>query len=141
VINISTKEIENIKSTVERAYIEGIHKTQDKETVLSGFHPDFTMFALNNNEISKISLNEWFPRIEELKNENVDLWKGDTKYKFHLIDHHANIAYVKLSVWKNNEYFSTDYMLLYKFDYGWRIVSKVFSFDREFQYQLIQSIS
>ena len=38
---------------------------------------------------------------------------------------HAAVA--KLDVYKGETHFSTDYMLLYRFDAGWRIVSKVFA--------------
>ncbi|NIV44636.1 hypothetical protein GWN49_07160, partial [Candidatus Bathyarchaeota archaeon] len=38
-----------------------------------------------------------------------------------------NAAVAKLDVYKGTTQFSTDYMLLYKFKEGWKIVSKIFT--------------
>ena len=32
---------EAIRQTIEKAYIEGIHTTQDESTIRGGFHKDF----------------------------------------------------------------------------------------------------
>ena len=116
-----------IKKVVEKAYIEGIHTTQDEETILSGFHPEFKMLVLSDDEMRKVSLEDWMPRIEAMKKSNPEMWKGETTYKWHMVDQHDYAAVIKIEVHKNGEYFATDYMLLYRFNEGWRIVSKVFA--------------
>jgi hypothetical protein len=121
------KEIQAIKHVVEEAYIEGIHKTQNMETIRSGFHPEFRMLVLSDNKMNKISLEEWMPRIEEMKKANPQMWAGETTYKWHLVDCCKTAAVIKIEVHKNGQYFSTDYMLLYKFSEGWKIVSKVYT--------------
>ena len=45
---------------------------------------------------------------------------------YELIDVTENAAIVKLQVYKDSKHFSTDYMLLYKYKDGWKIVSKIF---------------
>jgi len=50
------EEVQAIKRVVEKAYIEGIHTTQDEETVRSGFHPECRMLVLGDDEMSKVSL-------------------------------------------------------------------------------------
>jgi hypothetical protein len=121
------KEIQAIKEVIEEAYIEGIHKTQNMETIRSGFHPEFRMLVLSDNKMIKISLDEWMPRIEEMKKANPQMWAGETTYKWHLVDCCNTAAVIKIEVHKNGQYFSIDYMLLYKFSEGWKIVSKVFT--------------
>jgi hypothetical protein len=121
------KEVEAVKRVIEEAYMDGIHRTQDRETVESGFHRDFRMLVLNDDELQKVSLDEWFRRIEGMKAENPEMWKGESRHEFHLVDVVGKAAVAKLDVYKNDEYFSTDYMLLYRFGDGWRIVSKVFT--------------
>lgn len=37
----------------------------------------------------------------------------------------------KLNVYKGTTHFSTDYMLLYKFNDGWKIVSKIFTVPKD----------
>ena len=69
----------------------------------------------------------WLDRIETMKADNPELWSAKTTRNFVLIDVAGNAAVAKLDVHKGEVHFSTDYMLLYKFEEGWRIVSKVFS--------------
>jgi hypothetical protein len=44
-----------------------------------------------------------------------------------LVDVAAYAAVAKVQVYKGTTHFSTDYMLLYRFEEGWRIVSKIFA--------------
>jgi hypothetical protein len=121
------KGVEAVKRVIEEAYMDGIHRTQDRETVESGFHRDFRMLVLNDDELQKVSLDEWFDRIEGMKADNPEMWRGESRHEFHLVDVVGKAAVAKLDVYKNDEYFSTDYMLLYRFGDNWRIVSKVFT--------------
>jgi len=118
---------EAIKQVIEKAYIQGIHGNQDEETVKSGFHRDFAMLVLQDNKLEKVMVDEWLPRVEVMKKENPDLWEAETRHTFELVDIAGYAAVAKLEVYKGDTYFSTDYMLLYKFEEGWRIVSKIFT--------------
>jgi hypothetical protein len=120
-------EKEAIKRVIEKAYIEGIHETQDEQTVRSGFHPEFNMLVHQDDTILKVSVDEWLDRLEALKADNPDLWSAEPTYEFQLVDLAGNAAVAKLDVFRGEIHFSTDYMLLYKFTDGWKIVSKVFS--------------
>lgn len=118
---------EAIKQVIEKAYIQGIHGNQDEETVKSGFQQDFAMLVLRDNTLEKVTVDEWLARIETMKAENPDLWEAETRYAFELVDAAGYAAVAKLDVHKGVTHFSTDYMLLYRFEEGWRIVSKIFS--------------
>ncbi|MFC1565189.1 nuclear transport factor 2 family protein [candidate division KSB1 bacterium] len=59
--------------------------------------------------------------------DNPELWESNTTYKFIFVDATGNSAAAKIDVFKGEIHFSTDYMLLYKFNEGWRIVSKIFT--------------
>lgn len=124
---MSKDDIVAIKQVIEKAYIEGIHGTQDEATVKSGFHRDFAMLVLQDNAIKKVMVDDWLVRVEELKKESPDLWAAETRHTFEIVDVAGYAAVAKLEVYKGDTHFATDYMLLYKFEYGWRIVSKVFS--------------
>ncbi|MGD8306992.1 MAG: ThuA domain-containing protein [Ignavibacteria bacterium] len=125
---IMQKDFDAIKNVIETAYIEGIHTTQDEKTIRSGFHPDFEMLVLKENEIQKVDLQKWLPRVEQLKNENKELWEKVTSYDMLEISVKGNAASLKFDVYKGEKFFSTDFMLLYKFNEGWKIVSKIFTF-------------
>jgi hypothetical protein len=120
-------EEEAIKEVIEEAYIRGIHGNQDEKTVNSGFHQDFAMLVLQDDTIDKVTVDEWLDRIETMKADNPELWSAKTTHNFRLIDVTGYAAVAKLDVYKGATHFSTDYMLLYKFEDGWRIVSKIFA--------------
>jgi hypothetical protein len=118
---------ENIKKVIEESYIDGIHKTQDEKLIGKGFHKDFNMLVLQKNNIEKVDIEGWLKRIEKMKLDNPELWKAKTTCKFILVDVTGNSAVAKLEVYKGEIHFSTDYMLLYKFEEGWEIVSKIYN--------------
>lgn len=120
-------EKEAIKQVIEKAYIQGIYGNQDEETVKSGFHRDFAMLVLRDNALEKVMVDEWLARLEVMKTENPDLWEAETRHTFELVDVAGYAAVAKLEVYKGSTHFSTDYMLLYRFEQGWRIVSKIFA--------------
>lgn len=124
---IENLEKEAVKKVVEYAYIQGIHGNQDEKVVRSGFHPEFNMLVQQNDAIKKVTVDEWLENLKIMIAENPDLWKSKTTHQFEVIDVTGNAAMVKIQVYKGSKHFSTDYMLLYKFDEGWKIVSKIFN--------------
>jgi hypothetical protein len=116
-----------IREVIEEAYIAGIHGTQDEDTVRSGFHEDFAMLVLQDEALERVDVGEWLRRLEHMKADNPDLWSAETRHEFRLVDVSGYAGVAKLDVYKGDTHFSTDYMLLYKFEDGWSIVSKVFA--------------
>ena len=120
-------EKKGIKQVIEKAYIQGIHGNQAEETVKGGFHQDIAMLVRNDNALEKVRVDEWLARVEAMKRENPNLWKAETRHTFEFVDVARYAAVAKLEVYKGTTHFSTDYMLLYRFKEGWRIVSKIFA--------------
>lgn len=125
--NMAEQSNEDIKSVIDEAYIRGIHGNQDEDLIRSGFHEDFRMLVLANNEIEKVDIDDWLTRIESMKKDNPELWSAEATRRFKLINVDGYAAVAVLDVYRGETHFSTDYMLLYKFDEGWMIVSKIFS--------------
>lgn len=123
-------EAEAIKQVIEKAYIRGIHGDQNEEAIKSGFHQAFAMLVLQDDAVDRVSVDEWLARIETMKAENPELWNAETTHSFELVDVTRYAAVAKLDVYKGEVHFSTDYMLLYKFGDGWKIVSKIFAVPR-----------
>lgn len=119
--------VSKIEQAVKRGYIEGIHKYQDKEIVLEGFHEDFEMIVLSGGEIEKVNIDKWLDRVEGMKAQNPEMWQAETTCSFELLDSTRDTASVKIDVYKGNIHFSTDYMLLYNIGGEWKIVSKIYS--------------
>ena len=126
-LNMSNTEQDAIKQVIEKAYIQGIHTSQDEGEVKNGFHPDFAMLVLQKGKMEKVDVDLWLERVESMKADNPEMWKAETTYTFDLIDIAGPAAMAKLNVYKGTVHFSTDYMLLYKFEDSWKIVSKIFS--------------
>ena len=118
---------ESIRRVIEKAYIQGIHGNQDEQLVRSGFHEDFAMLVLRDDAIDKVTVDEWLARVEVMKLENPEMWAAETRYSVDLVDVSGYAAVAKLQVFKGEVHFSTDYMLLYRLEEGWRIVTKIFA--------------
>ncbi len=120
---VENEETAAIKEVLSKAYVKGIFVDRDIELVRSGFHPEFTMHVLNNGKIIKASLEMWLQRLEldGTKNKN----RIDHQFKF--IDIAKNAAIAKMEISENSKHLYTDYFCLYKFDDGWKIVSKIFA--------------
>ena len=120
-------EKEAVRQVIEEAYIRGIHGDQDETRVKSGFHQDFAMLVLQDNAIDKVTVDKWLEQVERMKADNPELWSAETTHGSAFLYVAGNAAAAKLNVYKGTTHFSTDYMLLYKFEDGWRIVSKTFT--------------
>jgi hypothetical protein len=114
-----------IKHVISTAYIEGIHNGGETENIRKGFHPTFTMLRMVNNEISPLPIEEWITSIEKSRKEN-PAPKPRAEGKFIEVDVTGNVAVVKLELYRESRKIFTDYLVLYKFTEGWRIVSKTF---------------
>jgi hypothetical protein len=85
------------------------------------------MLVLQEDTLNKVTVDEWLPRVEVMKRENPELWAAEVRHTFELVDVAGYAAVAKLEVYRGDIHFSTDYLLLYRFQEGWRIVSKIFS--------------
>ena len=124
---MNTGEVNEIKSTIEKAYIQGIHVTQKRDLIDSGFHSDFEMLVMNGKDLDKVTIDKWLVKIDIMKQEDPELWKSDNKAQIEILDLKGNVATARIILHKGKTYFSTDYMLLYKQGTSWKIVSKVFT--------------
>jgi hypothetical protein len=116
---------EAIKNVITTAYVEGIHNRGKTEDIRKGFHTTFNMLRLVDNEIKPFPIEEWIAAIEKAKKEN-SAPQPRTEGKFINVDITGNAAVVKLELYREGKKTFTDYLVLYKFAEGWRIVSKTF---------------
>jgi hypothetical protein len=115
----------DIKAVVTSAYIEGIQNRGNVDDIRKGFHPSFNMIRLINNEIKPLPIEEWITNLEKAKKENPAA-PAKTEGKFVNVDVTGNNAVVKLELYRESKKIFTDYLVLYKFNEGWRIVSKTY---------------
>ena len=116
-------ETEGVKNVVQEAYVQGVFVKRSEALVRSGFHPSFVMSVHAGDEIIQASLDMWLERLQL-----DDTPSGDgVRTLFDRVDVTQNTAAVKLQVWINDVHTYTDYIGLYKFDDGWKIVNKIFA--------------
>ncbi len=117
---------DEIRTVIEMAYVNGVHIEKDQEAIRRGFHPNFSMKVNRNDQVSVVALNSWILDIERSKDFANGGKPVKITHKFPLIDITGNTAMVKIEIYKNSKLTYTDYLSLYKFSDGWKIVSKVF---------------
>ena len=118
--NVSTDE-EEIQAVITSAYIEGVHLNRDTEAIRAGFHPEFVMTILDDGGVINATLDQWVERIAASSPQEHEI-----EWEFENIDVTGSAAFVKLAVFEDGTQIYTDYMGLYKFDDGWKIVNKIF---------------
>jgi hypothetical protein len=115
----------SIKQVVTSAYIDGIQNRGNIDDIRKGFHPSFTMLRLMNNEIKPLPIEDWISNIEKAKANNEPA-PAKAEGKFVNVDITGTAAVVKLDLFREGKKTFTDYLVLYKFAEGWKIVSKTY---------------
>lgn len=125
-------EKDAVKAVVESAYLNGIHNKQNTQDALKGFHPDFVMFTYKKGEMGKLGIKDWVEKIEKKKVlPEYNAKEFERPYKFKEVDVVGNVAVVKVELFKENNLTFTDYLSLYKFEDGWKIVTKVYNYHEQ----------
>lgn len=120
-----TSDEESIKQVITTSYIGGIQNQGSSEDIRKGFHPTFTMLRLIDNQVKPLPIEEWITNIEKSKASNEPV-PPKAEGKFVNIDITGNAAVVKLDLFRAGKKTFTDYLVLYKFNEGWKIVSKTY---------------
>ena len=123
------KEKKAIQNVIQTAYIDGIHNLGDIEDIRKGFHPGFNLLGVNNqNSLTKFPIYTWIESVEKRKAQNPDGRAEEEKItgKYKAIDVTSKAAQAEIELYRKDKKIFTDYLQLYKFEEGWRIVSKIY---------------
>lgn len=110
---------------INDAYINGVHAKPDPAAMRRGFHPDFRMLVLTDGKMSAVTLDEWASRVEKSA-ANPSAPRPAIKAEYPQVSISGNAASVRVEVYREGKHTFTDYLLLYKFADGWKIVSKAY---------------
>ncbi|MBU1371035.1 MAG: nuclear transport factor 2 family protein [Bacteroidetes bacterium] len=120
-------EKELIQTVIQTAYVEGIHNRAGIEKITAGFHPGFEMIGTRNGLLTKFPIYSWIESIQQaMANARTNANEAVVTAKFPLIDVSGDAAVAKVELFREGKQLFTDYLLLYKLDKGWRIVSKIY---------------
>ena len=121
------QEIKNVKNLVIKSYANGAFNKLDTVAMKNGFHPDFSIYSVDGEEISKYSISAWIAGVEKRKlASDFDPKKYAYEYKFLNIRVKGKTAHVEIEYSQKSKEVFRDFLLLLRFDSGWRIVSKVY---------------
>ena len=118
-------EKEAVQQVIQSAYVDGIHNRASVEQIREGFHPGFEMLGKRNDMLTKFPIYSWIESIEQATtSEETTAEKPTITAKYPLIDIAGDAAMAKVDLYRNEQHLFSDYLLLYKFEKGWKIVSK-----------------
>ena len=119
-------DVAMVKQTIKSAYVEGIHMNRDIPAIRKGFAPEFTMFALKDNKVSETSIDTWIGWIEEGIKKDPDRATPNITHKFTMVEVAGNAAAARIEIYKDGVHLFSDFMSLYQFEDGWKIVAKTY---------------
>lgn len=118
-----SKDADAIREVIQSAYIAGLHRNGSREDIRAGFHPSFVMSILREDgNVAKLDIEQWIgglPAPGEAPEATVTAEiphvtvVGDT-------------GTAQVEVYRDGAHVFTDFMGLYRFPEGWRIVNKIF---------------
>lgn len=129
VLTAQENQKEIIKETIQTSYVEGLQNEGDASKIDAGFHPGFYLLGIDKEDAMwKYSIKDWKNKAVQKRKEGVFPLVGNNKVsvKFLNVDITGNAAMVKLEYYIGEKLTFVDYISLYKFESGWKIVSKIF---------------
>jgi hypothetical protein len=123
-----TNDEEVIKNLILTAYVDGLQNLGDLDATREGFYPGFELLVFRNNMISKFPIYNWITYKEIGKAKQTEPLKEEelTTCDFEFVDITGTAAVAKIHLNKGGKKTYTDYLSLYKFEDGWKIVSKIY---------------
>ena len=116
-----------IKEVVDRAYVQGVHIDADPQKIRSGMHDSFVMFVRNGDAVTALTRDAWIARIEASKAQaKPGAAKLETKAEIDVLGRAGDTAVARVKLFRDGKQIFTDYISLYRFDSGWKLVGKVF---------------
>jgi len=117
-----------IRLVIQKSYIDGIHNLGEAAEIDKGFHPCFTLLSMAENgvTVNLLPIYTWkeMTRLSKEKTPQGPAVKTDCD--FLMIDITGSAAMAKIQLRREGKLIFTDYLHLYKFKDGWKIVGKVF---------------
>lgn len=119
-------DVEAVKEAIVKGYVEGIHMNGDPVAIRKGFHKDFTMMIHSKDGLNKMTRDEWIERIEAGAERRKSRPPREVTYKFPSVEVSGHAAVARIEMFINGNHVFTDFMALYRFPEGWKIVNKTF---------------
>jgi hypothetical protein len=114
---------EAIREVVLGAYVSGIHGNGDRGVIRAGFHPGFVMKVLRaDGTMTDVTIEDWIARLPEEGTAPANPVRGEVP----TVMLSGNAAVAEVAIYRDGAQIFTDYISLYRFPEGWRMVAKVY---------------
>jgi len=116
-----------VKRVILDAYVNGIQNKGSLEDIEKGFHPSFELIGIGKDgyTVWENHIYTWKERVRQYKEENPGDVQEPVTCEFKFVDITGDACIAKIKLFKDGKQIFTDYLSLYKFKNGWRIVSKI----------------
>jgi hypothetical protein len=121
-----SKEKDAVKQVILDAYRDGIFNVGNLEVIKKGFHPEFNLLMNKEGKLEKLPIAKWMEYVKKKIEAGKYPPKEKVNFKFKFIDVIGNAASVRVEFFKGEKLTYTDFLLLYKFADGWKLVSKIY---------------
>jgi len=118
-----------ISELIQLAYAEGLQNEGNMDKIDRGFHPDFSMISRGNSEkLDLLGLERW----KEHKKKSLASGKlprkegNQVSLEFDFIDVSGDVAVAKVRYYEGKTQTYLDYISLYRYEEGWKIISKIY---------------
>ena len=116
-----------IKAVILSAYRDGLCNVGDVELVKKGFHPDFRLLGIKDDALTILPIADWIKITEGRKAAGKFPPATLVAMEFPLIDVTNNAAVAKVKFMVGEKHVFTDYLSLFRFAQGWKIVNKIYT--------------
>jgi hypothetical protein len=123
-VNADTSEEEAVKKAVVEGYIEGIFLKGDADLVKKRWHEECEIVVFKDGELDKIPVTRWIEHLEEHSGPLMPDIK--VTYEFDDVKVVGSAAFVVVKVFFDGKQKYTDFLNLYRFDSGWKIIAKTY---------------
>lgn len=115
-----------IAEVIDRAYVQGVHVESDSEKMRSGFHESFVMFVQGESGVTQTTRDAWIARVEAARARPDFAPRTDMRGEIEILDRTGNAAVARVKLFRAEKQVFTDYISLYLFEDGWKLVGKTF---------------
>lgn len=115
-----------VKKVIEDAYVDGLCNSGDIAKIRKGFHEGFVLLGVRNNVLTLLPIFNWIEYVKMDAKKGKYPAKDKVSLNYLFIDVTGTAAVAKVAFMKGGKHVYTDYLSLYKFDAGWRLVNKIY---------------
>lgn len=120
--NAAEADARAVRAVVTRGYVEGMHKNMGRDRIREGFHPSFVMQVLTADGVTSTTLDQWVARLPPEGQAPT----AEITHEIPTVTLAGDAAVAQVELYRDGTHVFTDFINLYRFPEGWRMVAKTF---------------